>query len=124
MYRNPRTAALSFITVFLIGLVILAAIVFGLWRAGWWFRSQDSQLNGQVNQNSYGYQEAHKDQLANQISSIKAIDTQLAAVKDPNQLAALEAQRRAELNEACRTSDQITQLPADQSAWVTQNCGG
>lgn len=124
MYRSPRTAAVSLIAVSLIGLVVLAAVVFGLWQAGWWFRNQDAQRNGQVSQNSYGYQESHKDQLANQISSIKAIDVQLAATKDPNQLAMLEAQRRAELNDACRTSDQITNLPADQAAWRVQNCGG
>lgn len=123
MYSSPRTAAISLIAVSLVGLVVLAAIVFGLWEAGWWFRGQDAQRNGQVSQDSYGYQEAHKDQLANEISSIKGIDSQLASIKDPNQLATLEAQRRAELNEACRTSDQIQQLPNDQALWVGQNCG-
>lgn len=101
---------------------VLAAVIFGGYELGWWFRADSTQRQGQVTRSSYGFQQAHRDELTSEISQVYTITTQITGASG-EQAAALRAQRRAVLSQSCRTASQITDpLPGEQAAFVAQNC--
>lgn len=101
--------------------LVIGLITLGGWGAGWWFRTQDSQLQWQVDKNSGAYQQGHTDQLSNAILDLDKINGQITAA-DPEQAAQLKAQRSAEGQMACRLARDITQPAPDEATWRDQNC--
>lgn len=99
----------------------LVGIVFGGWEAGWWFKAQDAQREGQVTRSSVNFQQGHMDQLSNEILDLTKITTQIASAP-PDQAPALKAQRLAEASDACRIARDITQPDPDEASWRSANC--
>lgn len=111
-------------TLAALGIALLAAVVIlGGWRAGWWFQAQNAQFGGQVNRNSYAFQQAARDRITTEIGDVFTINTQMVGT-DPAQTDALKAQRKAVTAMVCRDATQITgdPLPTDQLAFISQNC--
>lgn len=107
-----------------LGFFLLVGLIIGGWQAGWWFKEADVNRQSHVNRSSYGFQQAHEDELAHQITDITNIASQIAdPTTSPDQRVALGAQRKAEINEACRSFDQITDPTPSHAAWGAQNCG-
>jgi len=113
--------AIGALSLILLGVLVLAVVIFGGWKLHWWFRGQEAQLGGQTNRGSYGFQQAHMDQTTSLISDISRIDAQIAAA-DPAQKPTLAAQRTAEVAETCRLARDIQNPPADILSWHTLNC--
>jgi glycerol kinase len=111
-----------FAALFVGTLAVLVVVV--LYLGGWWVTKDSTDRSDQVNRSSYGFQQAQRQQLSNQITAVGSITSQLSDPAVANDQAnALHAQRRAVLTQACQTATQITNpLPDDQAAWVGANC--
>lgn len=53
--------------IVLAALLVLAIIVFGGWKLGWWFTAQNTDLQNQVNHHSQQYQDALIEQERNEL---------------------------------------------------------
>lgn len=104
--------------------VVAAAVILGVWQAGWWFRTQDVNREAVVNRQSYGFQQSRMDELATLITDLNKINVQIAEVPDPTQKAALRAQQFAEATQACRAARDIIDPSSDQATWRALNCSG
>lgn len=110
-----------------VGLAVLAVgLVLTLvgWRAGWWFAAQNATRQYQVTQNGTSNQETLRAQVTARLADVTTITAQIAAAKDPAEVAALKAQRAAIAGIACSDAAQITgvPLPAQQAQWAAVNC--
>lgn len=47
--------------------LVVGLIIFGGWKAGWWFQSQNVDLQNQVNHHSQAYQDGLADRLRNDV---------------------------------------------------------
>lgn len=106
----------------LVGLIVLAGITLGGWQAGWWFRTQDTNREAQVYEQSYGYQQSHAAALSNQISDIGRIDVQIAGTKDDQQVAMLTAQRNHEISDGCALFAGLTHPNPTLTQWAAIHC--
>ncbi|MEK6443713.1 hypothetical protein [Pseudonocardia sp. T1-2H] len=108
------------------GLAVLgvaAAVIFGGYEGGWWLRADSTQRQGELNRSSYGFQQAHRDELTSEIGAVYTASAQIASAADGQQGSALRAQRFAVLGQVCRTASEITDpLPAQQAQFVQANC--
>jgi hypothetical protein len=105
-------------------IVLLAALVLGGWQAGWWFAGQNASRQAHLIRNGYSNQQTLREQITQQIANVDTITSQIAAIHDQNQAAALKAQRAAVAGIACQDAAEVTgdPLPAQQAAWVGKNC--
>jgi len=110
--------------VWLTAILILAALILGRWRAGWWFAGQNVNRQTQIIQNSNSNQTALVQQVDTQIGNVLTATVQMDGVaKDSQQYADLHAQRLGFARLACADAAQVTiHMPASQVAWVAANC--
>lgn len=110
--------------VWLTGLLVIAALVLGMWRAGWWFAGKDINRETKIIQQSNSNQTALVAQVDSQIANVYTATVQLDGVaKDSQQYADLHAQRLGFARLACSDAAQVTiHVPASQAAWITRNC--
>ena len=115
---------LQIIGASVVGLIVLAGLIFGGWEAGWWFRTQNVNRTAHLFQNSYGTQSAYIEQLQNQITQIDAIDVQVADTNTPaSEVTALQAQKKAIINQACGIAANITvTMPSDEAQFAATHC--
>lgn len=120
MFDEIGKAWLVFWT-FLAMVVIFVAIS---WQMHWLFFAQSTKLQAEVNRSSYGFQQAQRDALTQDINQVLAINTQVAQNKaDQATEQALAAQRHAVLAKACGDAAQIQGgLGPDQTAFLARNC--
>jgi hypothetical protein len=100
---------------------LLFAIILAGHEFGWWLRADSTNRDAQVNQQSYGYQQAQTQDLARLITTVNTINVQIAGAPADQQVA-LKAQRHAVVDQACAAAAQITTIPPAQTGWVAQNC--
>jgi hypothetical protein len=122
-----RTASKGFaqgVVMLALGLALLGGIVFVGWRVGWWFKTQDTQRQDQMYDQSYGRQTALKDQVTKNVALVLAITGQISQ-GDPADTAPLQAQRKAVVSMVCADAARINPtnpLTGDQAAFVAANC--
>ena len=125
---TPAGVIVSFWRWFWVGvsaLALLAVLIIGGWQAGWWFTNQNANRESHLIRNGYSNQQTLREQITVQIANVDTETVTIAqAAGNPQEIAALRAQRIATVNIACQQADQVTgdPLPADQQAWITQNC--
>jgi hypothetical protein len=104
------------------GVVIVGFVIWLGHAFGWWLTEDSVQRQGKINRESYGFQQAHRDELTHEIAQVYTITSQMTGASG-DQAQALGAQRWAIVGQACQTASQITDpLPTDQATWVDQNC--
>lgn len=105
-------------------LAVLAGLILGGWRAGWWFTNQNANRNAHLIRNGYSNQQTLRDQITQQIGNVYSMTTQITVATDQSQAAALKAQRAAIAGMACQDASEVTgdPLPAQQAQWVAVNC--
>lgn len=105
-------------------IVVLAAIVFGGWQLGWWFKTQNTNRADVLYQQSYSAQNGAEQHLGQQISELATVSTEMT---DPSvsaeQKTALAGQRHAMLDQACMTAQSITHPTPAHESWRSENCG-
>lgn len=120
--REILGMSLATIGAVIFGVLVIAGIVVGGWRAGWWFANQNINRETQMIHNSYSYQSATQTDLNQKIAGIEAITTQMDAASG-QQLADLHAQRLGEAQLACQDASQLTaDYLRGEQPWVSQNC--
>lgn len=90
------------------GIVVLAIIIFGGWKLGWWFETQNVDLQNQVNHNSQPYQDGLIQQERDRL---QGWDT----ATDPGQ------KKQISLT-FCEVYPDITHPPADLAQRQAQVC--
>jgi hypothetical protein len=108
----------------IIGCVLAAALVVGLWQVGWIFSNANVNRQTQQIQNSDSNQRALVSDLTSQIASTEAITSQMAAASG-QQLADLHAQRLGVARIACGDAAQLSTadvLGDGVPQWIRSNC--
>lgn len=106
-------------------LAVLAGLIVGGWRAGWWFAGQNANREAHIIRQGYSNQQTLREQITQQIANIGAETVSIAqAGGNPAEISALKAQRIATVNIACQQAAEITgdPLPSSQQAWIRQDC--
>jgi uncharacterized protein HemX len=110
--------------VLIVTMAVLAALILGGWRAGWWFSNQNAGREAHQIRNGYSNQQSLREQITQQIGNVQAVTTQIAASTDPGLVTALKAQRMAIAAIVCQDVSEVTgdPLPAQQATWAAANC--
>jgi len=110
--------------VWLTALAIIAALIIGGWRAGWWFAGQDVNRETRLIQNSNSYQTALVSQLDSEMATVLDITTQMDGVsRASQQYADLRAERLGVAREACAAGAKIIiRLSPGEHSWLRANC--
>jgi hypothetical protein len=105
-----------------LALALLAALIVGGWRAGWWFAAQNATRQSELIQNGYSNQSTLRQQVTAQLANVNQITVQIAA--HPSLAGPLKAQRASVAATVCQDASEITgtPLPAQQAQWVAGNC--
>jgi len=110
-------------------ILLVAAIMFGGWQLGWWFKVQNTKRQGQIIniqahnfRQSYGTQQALRDQITQNIGNVLTVTSQIA--EDPSDAGSLKAQRAAIMSIVCSQAAQVTgdPLTPDQASFISTNC--
>jgi hypothetical protein len=122
---TPATVMAGFWRWFGVGmlaLALLAALIVGGWRAGWWFAAQNATRNAQLIQNGYSNQTTLRQQITTQMANLNQITVQIAT--NPSLAGPLKAQRASVAATVCQDASEISgdPLPAQQAQWVAANC--
>ncbi len=116
------------LVMLMLSVLIFGGLVFVGWRVGWWFRTENTQREDQLYDNSYGRQSALKDQVTKNVALVFAITVQIEqAHDDPASQAALAAQREAVGQQVCADAVRINPsnyLRGPQALFVETNCDG
>lgn len=108
-----------------IGFLVIAGIVIGGWQASWWFSSQNATKNYQVTQNGVSNQDTLRTNIDTGFGTLLREEAQVGADKtNPSLATDAQAEASNEANTICGWAAQVSgvPLPAQQAAWVTQNC--
>lgn len=105
----------------LIGIVTLVG-----WQSGWWFNTQNTNRQAQLDRNGYGFQKPLQDQIGDEIGQVLQLNRALAGeMNNPNLVGPDSATRKDIVINICRQAAQVNQavpLQGDQAAFVGQNC--
>lgn len=96
----------------LAGLVLVALVVVGGWQLGWWLKSESTDRNARIQQNTYGRQNALVEQI-------------LDDIKDAETAGIPPAQRKAIVDQVCDSAAKLTgsiQLSAGAQSFVAKEC--
>jgi hypothetical protein len=111
--------------VWLTGLAVIAVLIVGGWRAGWWFAGQNANRQAHIIRQGYSNQQTLREQITAQIANVDTITVQIAqAAGNASEVAALKSQRIAVVNIVCGDAVQVTgdPLAASQRTWIKTNC--
>ena len=114
---NVATGVL--VTVGVIALIV--ALTLGGWAAGWWFKTQNTNRQRQLDQNNYGTQLGYVQKIDNEIVEVRNIDVQLTQVSN-SEKPGLSAQRQAIVNQICTTETLLTSVPTNIAAFASTEC--
>jgi hypothetical protein len=123
--RSVRRAAWRWSGTALGALAVVALVVLGGWRAGWWFAGQNANRQAHIIREGYSNQQTLREQITQQIANVDSIGVQIAqSAGDQAEVSALESQRIAVVNIACGDAAEVTgdPLPSSQARWVRSNC--
>jgi hypothetical protein len=120
--RDGIGAVFAFFAVIaLVGIVIVAG-----WQAGWWFQTENTNRQAQLDRNGYGFQKPLQDQIGDEIGQVLKLNRSLAGEMNNTTLVGLDsASRKGLVTRICQQATQVnpaTPLAADQAAFVAQNC--
>lgn len=108
-----------------LAVLLLAGLVVGGWRAGWWFTVQNNNREAHMIQNGYSNQSGLLARIDQDMAAIETDGTQIAqASGSTSEVNALKLQRSNTASDLCQAADAITTvtLPANQKSWVAANC--
>jgi hypothetical protein len=123
---TPATVMAGFWRWFGVGvlaLALLAALIVGGWRAGWWFAVQNNSRQAHMIQNGYANQSGLLAALNTDLNTIESITVQMDSASG-QQLADLTAQRAGVAKDACTKASEITVSLGGDQGWVARNCSG
>lgn len=120
--RDGIGAVFAFFAVIaLVGIVIVAG-----WQAGWWFQTENTNRQAQLDRNGYGFQKPLQDQIGAEIGQVLQLNRTLAGeMNNPNLVGPDAATRKDIVTTVCRQAAQVnpaTPLATDQAVFVSQNC--
>ena len=105
--------------------LMVAGLFIGLWQAFWTVSAADATKNYQVTQNGVSNQDTLRTNIDTGFGTLLREEAQVGADKtNPSLATDAQAEASNEANTICGWAAQVTgvPLPADQAAWVTQNC--
>lgn len=113
--REAISAAVAFMIIAAVVVVLGGVVTLVAWRAGWWFTNQDNARTNHMVQNGYANQSGLLSALENDIQTVDGMTGHDSAIV---------AQRIAIGNDACKAASQITISLGTSAAWVKANCAG
>lgn len=121
--RNERGQVATAVLGCILAVILLAALIFGGWQLGWWFKTQNANREAHVIRHGFSNQQTLREQVTKNIGDVLSISVQISEV-DPTTGVALKAQRKAVLAIVCQEADEVTgdPLPVDQQEFVGANC--
>ena len=105
--------------------VVIAGLILGGWRAGWWFSNQNATRGYQQTQNGTSNQDTLRAQITKGFTDLTAEDVQAAAAKgNPGLVGQIKIEASAQAGTLCQDMQQVTgvSLPPQQLAWYNANC--
>lgn len=134
-YRNDAIRdGLGFLLAAVVAIAVFGLIVLVGWQAGWWFRTQDTNRQAQLDKQGIGYQLPLQTQIGDEIGQVLQINSELSgAVGDQatqapvnaQRVGVLDAQRKGTVVNICQKAAQVnsaTPLSGDQAQFVADNC--
>jgi hypothetical protein len=104
---------------------VIAGLVVGGWRAGWWFSNQNATRSYQQTQNGTSNQDTLRAQITSGMTQLTAEGVQAAGAKgDPGMVGQIKVEEAAQAGQLCTDMQQVTgvALPPQQLAWYNANC--
>lgn len=105
---------------------LFALIIVGGWQVGWWFRTQDTNRQSQLDKQGIGYQIPLQTQIGDEIGQVLQLNRALAGeMNNPNLVGPDSATRKDIVIRICQQAAQINPaipLQGDQAVFVGQNC--
>ena len=114
----------------IVGIVVIAALVFGAWQLGWIFTEANAKREGKLEtihahnlRNGYEYQQTLRGEITTDIQGIIQIASQMVGQPAAEQ-EALANQRLSQLATLCSEAENVTgdPLPASQAKLIAANC--
>lgn len=107
--------------------IVVAIIVVAGWQAGWWFQTENTNRQAQLDHNGFGFQQPLQIQIGDQIGQVLNLNDQLAqaAQTDPTRIGTLAASRKGTVVHICQLAAMVnpaTPLAPDQADFVKTNC--
>jgi hypothetical protein len=110
-----------FAVVFVIGVIVVVG-----WQVGWWFNTENTNRQAQLDRNGYGFQKPLQDQISDEIGQVLQLNRSLAGeMNNPNLVGPDSATRKDIVVNICRQATEVNPavpLQGDQAAFVGQNC--
>ena len=107
-------------------IALVGIAIVGGWQAGWWFHTENTNRQAQLDRSGYGFQKPLQDQIGDEIGQVLQLNRALAGeMNNPNLVGPDSATRKDIVNHICQQATQVnpaTPLATDQAAFVTQNC--
>lgn len=120
--RDGIGAVFAFFAV----LALVGIVIVGGWKAGWWFQTENTNRQAQLDKQGVGYQIPLQNQIGDEIGQVLALNRSLAVEMNNPTLVSLDASsRRGIVTRICQQAVQVnpaTPLAADQAGFVAQNC--
>lgn len=110
----------------LVGLALIAGIIVGGYQLGWWLKGNAVNRNAAINRQSYEVQQTYREKALDDVTSVRAIDTQIANPAYKADIAQLQAQRAAVVSQTCDAISRLTTSGAgvdpDVQSFHDQEC--
>jgi hypothetical protein len=113
-----------------VGLLVVALVVVGLWQIGWIFTEANTKREGKIEnikahnvRHGYDYQQTLRGQITSGIQGIVQIEAQMIG-QSKEERKALANQRLSQLATLCSEAQNVTgdPLPEDQQKFISTNC--
>lgn len=118
MSNNPVARGVGYTLAVIVGFVVVAALSVAAWQIGWKVEEKNVDRRTEIGNDSLGRQQALTDQVLNEISTIRDIDTQQ---QTPEVIAQREAIVEQMCSNASKLTGRITMAPTAQS-FITTEC--
>jgi hypothetical protein len=126
-YRDDVGSGFAALVGFIVVCAVIGLVTLVGWQVGWWFHTQDTNRQAQLDKQGVGYQLPLQQQIGDEIGQVLALNTRLADTEgsNPGMVGVLDAQRKATVTNICQKAAQVnpaTPLQVDQAQFVTENC--
>lgn len=107
-----------------LAVVLIAAVVVGGWRAGWWFKEQNVERQAHIYRKSYANQERLREDALEKVAAVRSIEVKVGELGpgEAGSAQELQAQASAIGSIACRDIAQVSELEPELESFAAGSC--
>jgi hypothetical protein len=124
-YRDDTRDGFIALIGFIVVCAVIALVTLVGWQVGWWFRTEDTNRQAQLDKQGIGYQQPLQNQIGEGIREVLTLNVQLTTNQNPQEIGVLDASRKATVVRICQEAAQVNPavpLQGDQATFVADNC--